>query len=48
MSKSILNNSNSKQNILSNVNNNYRKDKKLTIISEKDNENKNDKIDNFP
>ena len=37
MSKSILNNSNSKQNILSNVNNNYRKDKKLTIISEKDN-----------
>ena len=40
MSKSILNNSNSKQNI--NINNNYKKDKKLTIISEKDNEYKNE------
>ena len=40
MSKSILNNSNSKQNIK--INNNYKKDKKLTIISEKDNEYKNE------
>ena len=47
-SKSILNNSNSKQNSLLNINNNYRKDKKLTIISEKDNENKSDKFENLP
>ena len=47
-SKSILNNSNSKQNSLLNINNNYRKEKKLTIISEKDNENKSDKFENFP